>query len=179
VSAVAAVLFLYLWVQMMINADDPLTLRIRLDMAIWIAVVGTPWMVAARLLWRAWWRRAGAELSRMDGPAWLLAAAAATLPADRREWGAAMAAELTQVENRAARRRAGLAGAAGGHRADAGRRRRLCRVHHLVRGRVPLDPIGSPARHLGHAHAGDGGRPCRGAGRWPVAGRGPTALAGR
>src|SRR5918994_972275 len=72
---------------MMINADDPLTLRIRLDMAIWIAVFGTPWMVAARLLWRAWWRRAGAELSRMDGPAWVPAAAAATLPGDRREWG--------------------------------------------------------------------------------------------
>jgi hypothetical protein len=103
VSAVAAVPFVYLWVQTMINADDPLTLRIRLDMAIWIAVFGAPWMVAARLLWRAWWRRAGAELSRMDGPAWLLAAAAATLPGDRREWGAAMAAELTQVEDRAAR----------------------------------------------------------------------------
>jgi hypothetical protein len=85
VSAVAAVPFVYLWVQMMINADDPLTLRIRLDMAIWIAVFGTPWMVAARLLWRAWWRRAGAELSRMDGPAWLLAAATAgaALPAGR------------------------------------------------------------------------------------------------
>jgi hypothetical protein len=111
VSAVAAVPFVYLWVQMMINADDPLTLRIRLDMAIWIAVFGTPWMVAARLLWRAWWRRAGAELSRMDGPAWLLAAAAATLPGDRREWGAAMAAELTQVEDRAARWRFAAGGA--------------------------------------------------------------------
>jgi hypothetical protein len=60
-------------------------------------------VVAARLLWRTWWRRAGAELSSLDGPAWLLAAAAATLPADRRDWGTAMAAELTQVPGRAAR----------------------------------------------------------------------------
>jgi hypothetical protein len=53
VSAVAAAPFVYLWVTMMRNADDPLTFRARLDMAIWIAVFGTPWMIAARLLWRA------------------------------------------------------------------------------------------------------------------------------
>jgi hypothetical protein len=44
-------------------------------------------VVAARLLWRTWWRRAGATLAALDGPAWLLAAAAATLPGDRRDWG--------------------------------------------------------------------------------------------
>jgi hypothetical protein len=95
--AVAATPFAYLWVQMMINADVPLSFRVRLDMAIWMAVFGTPAMLAAWLLWRAWWRQAGARLSALDGPRWLLAAAAATLPADRRDWGAAMAAELAQV----------------------------------------------------------------------------------
>jgi hypothetical protein len=115
VSAAAAAPFVHLWVlQMMNDARDPLTLRARLDLAIWMAVFGTPWMVAARLLWRAWWRWAGARLSILDGPGWLLAAAVATLPADRRDWGAAMAAELAQVQGRAARWRfaAGCARAA-------------------------------------------------------------------
>jgi hypothetical protein len=39
----------------------------------------------------------------MDGPARLLAAAVATLPDDRRDWGAAMTAELAQVWNRSSR----------------------------------------------------------------------------
>jgi len=123
VPAAAATPFVALWVGMMRSADDPLTVRARLDMAIWMAVFGTPWMVAAWLLWRAWWRRAGAELSVLDGPALLLAAAATTLPADRRDWGAAMTAELVQVQNPAARWRfaAGCARAAlyppGGNRA--------------------------------------------------------------
>lgn len=123
VPAAAAAPFVALWVGMMRSADDPLTVRARLDMAIWMAVFGTPWMVAAWLLWRAWWRRAGAELSVLDGPALLLAAAATTLPADRRDWGAAMTAELARVQDPAARWRfaAGCARAAlyppGGNRA--------------------------------------------------------------
>jgi hypothetical protein len=107
-SAVAAAPFAYLWVQMMVNADDPLTARARLDMAIGMAVFATPWVIAAGLLWRAWWRRAGARLSTLDGPGWLLAAAAAMLPADRRDWGAAMAAELAQVKDRPTRWRFAL-----------------------------------------------------------------------
>jgi hypothetical protein len=95
--------FAYLWVQQLRAADDPLTLQVGLAMAIWTAVFSVPWMIAAQLLWRAWWRRAGARLSALDGPAWLVAAAAATLPADRRAWGAAMAAELAQVPDRSAR----------------------------------------------------------------------------
>jgi hypothetical protein len=102
-SAVALTPFAYLWVQMVGNADDPLTFRVRLGMAIWMVVFGTPWMVAAWLLWRAWWRRAGAGLAALDGPARLLAAATAALPGDRRDWGAAMAAELAQVPGAAAR----------------------------------------------------------------------------
>jgi hypothetical protein len=87
-----------------------------------------PWAIAAWLLWRAWWRQAGVRLSGMDGPARLLAAATATLPAGRRDWGAAMAAELAQVpvQERAARWRfaAGCSWAAifppGGTRAAVG-----------------------------------------------------------
>jgi hypothetical protein len=115
VAAAAAAPFAYLWVlQMMHDARDPLTLRARLDIAIWLAVFGTPWMLAARLLWRAWWRHAGIRLSGLDGPGWLVAAAAATLPDGRRDWGAAMAAELAQVRDPAARWRfaAGCARAA-------------------------------------------------------------------
>jgi hypothetical protein len=81
----------------------PLTVRARLDLAVWLAVFGTPWMLGAWLLWRAWWRRVGPELAALDGPGWLLAARAATLPAGRREWGRAMAAELAQVQGRPAR----------------------------------------------------------------------------
>jgi hypothetical protein len=91
------------------------------------AAIG-PWAIAAWLLWRAWWRQAGVRLAALDGSARLLAAATATLPADRRDWGAAMAAELAQVpvQERAARWRfaAGCAWAAifppGGTRAAVG-----------------------------------------------------------
>jgi hypothetical protein len=126
VVAAAATPFVSLWVLQMNAARDPLTARARLDMAIWMAVFATPWMLAAWLLWRALWRQAGARLSGMDGPGWLLAAAAATLPADRRDWGAAMAAELAQVPDRRERWRfaAGCARAAvlppGGSRAAVG-----------------------------------------------------------
>jgi hypothetical protein len=102
-SAAAAAPFAYLWVQMTVSADDPLTAQERLGGGIWMAVFGTPWVIAAGLLWRVWWRRAGARLATQDGPAWLLAAAAAMVPADRRDWGAAMAAELAQVQDRPAR----------------------------------------------------------------------------
>lgn len=68
-----------------------------------MVVLATPAALAGALLWFAWWRRAGVRLSALDAPARLLATAVATLPADRRDWGAAMAAELTQVPDRRAR----------------------------------------------------------------------------
>jgi hypothetical protein len=118
--AIAATPFACLWVLQARNAEPP-PANVWLDIAIWMAVLGTPAMLAAWLLWRAWWRQAGSRLSGMDGPAWLLAAARAALPADRRQWGAAMAAELAQVEGGTARWRfaAGCASAAvvpGGNR---------------------------------------------------------------
>jgi hypothetical protein len=102
-SAVAAAPFAWLWVLLVSNTPDPLTVRARLELAAWMAVFATPWMVAAWLLWRAWWRQAGPRLASLDGPGWLLAAATAILPADRRDWGQAMAAELAQIPDRAAR----------------------------------------------------------------------------
>jgi hypothetical protein len=100
---VAAAPFAFLWVQMVRAADEPPTAQVGLELAIWMAVFATPWMIAAWLLWRAGWRQAGARLSSLDGPGRLLAVATATLPADRRDWGEAMAAELTQVRDPAAR----------------------------------------------------------------------------
>jgi hypothetical protein len=70
--------------------------------------------------------QARARLSPLDGPGWLLALAVATVPAGRRDWGAAMAVELTQVPDRRTRWRfaAGCARAAvfppGGNRVAVG-----------------------------------------------------------
>jgi hypothetical protein len=76
----------------------------------WV-LVAAPWTAAAPLLWLRWWRRIGAGLSTLDGPARLLAAATATLPFDRRDWGQAMAAELAQVRASSPRWRFALGGA--------------------------------------------------------------------
>lgn len=64
------------------------------------AMVGLPWLAAVLLLRHGW---STGTRSTMDTPARLLAAAVATLPEDRREWGAAMTAELAQVPDRPAR----------------------------------------------------------------------------
>jgi hypothetical protein len=110
---VAATPFACLWAIGARDAEPP-PANVVVDMAIWMAVFGAPAMLAAWLLWRAWWRQAGPRLSGTDGPGWLLAVARAALPADRREWGQAMAAELAQVAGDAARWRfaAGCARAA-------------------------------------------------------------------
>jgi hypothetical protein len=87
VVAAAATPFAWLWVFQVRSARIPPTPEILLDMAIWMAVFATPTMLAAWLLWRAWWRQAGPRLAGLDGPALLVAAAGATLPAGRRGWG--------------------------------------------------------------------------------------------
>lgn len=66
-------------------------------------VIALPWFVAVRLLWRRWWARTGADLATLDAPAQLLAAAVAATPRHRRDWGAAMLAELDQVRDPAER----------------------------------------------------------------------------
>ena len=73
------------------------------EFAVLLAVPTVLWVTAALLVVDHWWRQTGAGVAGLDGPARLLAAAAATLPADRRDWGAAMTAELTQVQDRPAR----------------------------------------------------------------------------
>jgi multisubunit Na+/H+ antiporter MnhB subunit len=65
-------------------------------------------VLAARLVLRHWWSVADAGMSTMDPPERLLAAAVATLPERRREWGRAMSAELAEVEGRSARWRFAL-----------------------------------------------------------------------
>jgi hypothetical protein len=71
--------------------------------AILVSLFATLWVAVARLLWRAWWARASANGAPTDGPALLLALALAALPDDRREWAAAMTAELTHLPGRRAR----------------------------------------------------------------------------
>lgn len=83
------------------------------DFVIAWAVLSAPSLIAARLLWRAWWRRRGARVSaspdgldrlhNLDRPARLLDSAVAALPDRRRDWGAAMTAELAQVEGTSTR----------------------------------------------------------------------------
>jgi hypothetical protein len=108
---------------------DPATesaAKVNREFALLLAVPTALWVTAALLLVDHWWRQAGASLAGLDGPARLLAAATATLPADRRHWGAAMTAELAQVQDPRARWRfaAGCARAAlfppGGNRAAVG-----------------------------------------------------------
>lgn len=63
-----------------------------------LVLVATPWVFALWLLGRAWRVRTGGRAAGdLDGPGRLLAAAAATLPDPRRDWGQAMTAELAQV----------------------------------------------------------------------------------
>jgi hypothetical protein len=59
-------------------------------------------IAAASLLWLVWRHRAALD-TQPDAPARLLALAVATLPQSRREWGAAMIAELSSVTGDAAR----------------------------------------------------------------------------
>lgn len=67
------------------------------------SAIALPWAFAARLLFRAWWERHGRAAADLDGPGRLVAGAAATLPAERSEWGRAMVSELASVNGRAAR----------------------------------------------------------------------------
>jgi hypothetical protein len=61
------------------------------------------WVLAARIVLHHWWPRTGSRMSTLDPPARLLAAAVATLPDHRRQWGMAMTAELAEVRGRSAR----------------------------------------------------------------------------
>lgn len=60
-------------------------------------VLSAPWMVTVWLLRWAWRVEPTTSCAAIDPPARLLAVAAGTLPEGRRDWGAAMTAELAQV----------------------------------------------------------------------------------
>jgi hypothetical protein len=97
-SMVAVTAFAVLLVVGAMAGDDPLTSDRLLEAVVTGAALAVPWVFALRVLWRTWWRRTGRRLLGMDGPARLLAVAAATLPEDRRDWGVAMASELAHVQ---------------------------------------------------------------------------------
>jgi hypothetical protein len=93
---------------------DPATesaARIYREFALLLAVPATLWAIAARLVVHHWWSRHGIHLAGTDMPGRLLAAAMAVLPVHRREWGAAMTAELAEVHGRHARWRFALSAA--------------------------------------------------------------------
>lgn len=85
---------------------DPATesaAKVNREFALLLAVPTALWVTAALLLLDHWWSRTGIRLSAKDPPGRLLAAAVATLPDHRREWGMAMHAELAEVRGRSAR----------------------------------------------------------------------------
>jgi hypothetical protein len=85
---------------------DPATesaAKVNREFALLLAVPTALWVTAALTLVEHWWSRTGSRLLAMDPPGRLLAAAVATLPDHRREWGMAMTAELAEVRGRSAR----------------------------------------------------------------------------
>jgi len=101
--AVVAAAFAAFWLFAVALEDPPEYSSQYLISAFMVAVIATPWVFAVRILWRAWWAPYAAAMPRADGPARLLVLAVAFLPNDRREWGAAMAAEMDHVEGRSSR----------------------------------------------------------------------------
>jgi hypothetical protein len=93
---------------------DPATesaAKVNREFALLLAVPTALWVAAALLLLDHWWWLTGIRMSAMDPPGRLLAAAVATLPDHRREWGMAMTAELAEVQGRSARWRFALSSA--------------------------------------------------------------------
>jgi hypothetical protein len=82
--------------------------KVNREFALLLVVPTALWVAAALLLVHHWWSRNGVHLAATDPPGRLLAAAVATLPDHRREWGAAMTAELAGVQGRPARWRFAL-----------------------------------------------------------------------
>ena len=79
--------------------------------------------LAAWVLWLTWRHRAALD-AQPDGPARLLATAVATLPEARRDWGAAMTAELSSISGSTARGRFAISSARAALFAPIGERRR-------------------------------------------------------
>jgi hypothetical protein len=103
VSAFVVAVFAAIAFVVVATNDPPEFNEQYVQLAIAWLLITTPWVFAARLLWRAWWAQHAARLSVMDGPARLLTVAISALPDERREWGAAMVAELEQVQDSSSR----------------------------------------------------------------------------
>jgi hypothetical protein len=73
-----------------------------LDPAI-VAFVFAPPVACGALLLAFWWRQVHHADASLDAPASLLASAVRTMPAARRDWGAAMLSELSTVPDASAR----------------------------------------------------------------------------
>src|SRR4030095_13867748 len=85
---------------------DPATesaAKVNREFALLLLLPTALWVTAALMLVDHGGSRTGTLLSAMDPPGRLLAAAVATLPDHRREWGMAMHAELAEVQGRSAR----------------------------------------------------------------------------
>jgi hypothetical protein len=78
-----------------------------LPAAILLSVIAATWVIAALMLWSAWWARTRLA----DGPELLLTASSSLLPLNRREWGKAMRSELSLIEDRSARWQFAMGGA--------------------------------------------------------------------
>jgi hypothetical protein len=95
-------------------AYDPATesaAKVNREFALLLTIPTALWVTAVLTLVGHWWSRTGIRLFAMDPPGRLLAAAVATLPNDRGEWGLAMHAELAEVHGRPARWRFALSSA--------------------------------------------------------------------
>ena len=95
-------------------AYDPATesaAKVNREFALLLTIPTALWVTAVLTLVGHWWSRTGIRLFAMDPPGRLLAAAVATLPDDRGEWGLAMHAELAEVHGRPARWRFALSSA--------------------------------------------------------------------
>jgi hypothetical protein len=95
-------------------AYDPATesaAKVNREFALLLTIPAALWVTAVLTLVGHWWSRTGIRLFAMDPPGRLLAAAVATLPNDRGEWGLAMHAELAEVHGRPARWRFALSSA--------------------------------------------------------------------
>ncbi|BCB90522.1 hypothetical protein [Phytohabitans suffuscus] len=89
-------------------ADPATATPLTPELLVVLAIPVATYVLAALLVLHHWLAGPGARLSTMDPPGRLLTAAVATLPGGRREWGAAMAAELAGIPDRATRWRFAL-----------------------------------------------------------------------
>jgi hypothetical protein len=85
--------------------------KINFGVAMMLAIPTAAYVVAALLVLHHWLAAGRARRAATDSPGRMLAAAVATLPEHRRDWGAAMTAELAEVRGRPQRWRFALSSA--------------------------------------------------------------------